>query len=331
MHLFPKMLTFVYHCSWDIDTTLDLDRHMRLLGGQSYVSVVGTGLLMPPSLMENEFRLSGGVCLFNFNLSTFSFVGKGSSLSTYPVASSVTAARFPPTFSWLDSRMSQFRAWMSLKLKFQFPRVFGIVVDQDAVSAYSRIFSSLIKVRLVVHAFERLLLSRPALDTDRMFCHLRHAMHFFNSNLLYHLQVDVIDTEFNMLMVEVTRAPDFQAVLRAHKNFISSIAKMSHIDNNVVQDAIERVLQICLRFLAVSALHQHNDDVLQKSAATTGPVGEVFYLPQEEFAAIRKDFFVQVSYLLQLMKKIESRGFVFRVDFNGFFSKVSNAGETISR
>ena len=128
-------------------------------------------------------------------------------------------------------------------------------------------------------------------------------------------------------MTEVRGAVDFQSVLRAHKNFIASIVRMSHIDNNVVQDAIERVLQICLRFLAVSALHQHNEDVLQASADSPGPVGEVFYLPHEEFAAIQKDFFMQVSYLLQLMKKIENRGFVFRVDFNGFFSQLTSTGE----
>lgn len=126
-------------------------------------------------------------------------------------------------------------------------------------------------------------------------------------------------------MTEVRGAVDFQSVLRAHKNFVASIVRMSHIDNNVVQDAIERVLQICLRFLAVSSLHQHNEDILQASVVSSGPVGEVFYLPQEEFGAIQKDFFAQVSYLLQLMKKIENRGFVFRVDFNGFFSQLSHS------
>jgi hypothetical protein len=135
--------------------------------------------------------------------------------------------------------------------------------------------------------------------------------------------VDVIDTEFSVLMAAVGEAADFQAVLRAHRAFIASIVRSSHIDNNVVQDAIERVLQVCLRFLAASALHQHNDEVVNAASTSTGPVGEVFYLPQEEFDAIRKDFFVQVSYLLQLMKKIESRGFVFRVDFNGFFSQLT--------
>lgn len=128
-----------------------MDKQLRLLGGQCNVSVVGSGFFYPDSIKkskDSQFGGSDGVSLFNFNLTSFSFVCKGSSLSTYPVTSTSTATRFPPTFSWLDARMSQYRAWMNLKLNFKFPHVFGIVVDQDAVSSYSRIFSVLIKVTM---------------------------------------------------------------------------------------------------------------------------------------------------------------------------------------
>ena len=129
-----------------------MDKYLRLMGGQCNVSLVGTGmqLAITEASKSNNVALSPMISLFHFNVSAFSFSSKGSSLSTYPVASSTTAARFPPTFSWLDSKMSQYRAWMNLKLSFKFPRVFGIVVDHDAVSAYSRIFSSLIKVIFII-------------------------------------------------------------------------------------------------------------------------------------------------------------------------------------
>ena len=44
----------------------------------------------------------------------------------------------------------------------------------------------------------------------------------------------------------------------------------------------------------------------------------------------------QVSYLFQLMRKVENRGFIFRLDFNGFISEVSDsfspaAGADVSR
>jgi hypothetical protein len=129
-----------------------------------------------------------------------------------------------------------------------------------------------------------------------------------------------VDTEFSALLAEISHAVNFQSVLRAHRNFIAAIVKMSFVDNSVIQDAIERVLQICLRFLSVSSLFR-----LQDSAENDkrGAVSGVPLVPPEELVAIKKDFFSQLSYLFQLMRKIENRGFIFRLDFNGFLSELS--------
>jgi gamma-tubulin complex component 4 len=137
----------------------------------------------------------------------------------------------------------------------------------------------------------------------------------------FYVQVDVVDTEFSALLAEISHAVNFQLVLRAHRNFIAAIVKMSFVDNSVIQDAIERVLQICLRFLSVSSLLRLQDsaenDKKGKAAASIPQV------PPEELVAIKKDFFSQLSYLFQLMRKIENRGFIFRLDFNGFLSELS--------
>jgi Gamma tubulin complex component C-terminal len=83
------------------------------------------------------------------------------------------------------------RAWMNLKLQFRVPPLFTIVFDADAMGAYERLFTTLMKVRLVEHALERLWMVKSRLSQDRAFCQVRHSMHFFISNLLYHLQVRV--------------------------------------------------------------------------------------------------------------------------------------------
>ena len=66
--------------------------------------------------------------------------------------------------------------------------------------------------------------------------------------------MDVIDSEFGVLQKEIQSSPDFQLIIRAHRNFLASLARMSLIDNNLVQEAIERIMQICLRFIAVCRL-----------------------------------------------------------------------------
>ena len=56
-------------------------------------------------------------------------------------------------------------------------------------------------------------------------------MHFFISNLLYYLQVDVVDSEYARLTKDIAEARDFQEVLRAHRNFLSTLLRASLVDN----------------------------------------------------------------------------------------------------
>ena len=197
-------------------------------------------------------------------------------------------------------------------------------------------------MRLIAHTLERLWIARSRLGSDRAFCQTRHSMHFFVSNLLYYLQVDVVDSEYCALQRDIAEAEDFQAVLRAHKTFLSNVLRLSLIDHAAVQEGIERVLQICLRFVAVCRiLHQSeflDDDepaVAAAAAAASASAGNKdqqqqrprslppIYVPPEELSHIRKDFFAQISLLFQIMRKVESRGFIFRLDFNGYLSNAS--------
>jgi Gamma tubulin complex component C-terminal len=186
-------------------------------------------------------------------------------------------------------------------------------------------------------------------------------------------QVDVVDSEFCTLQEEIESAGEFQSVLRAHRNFIASVTRLSSVDNLTVQEAIERVLQVCLRFIAICRLlHQQEDhevsrgwsaDPLQSPdpllspssrhddsgadpestgnndgtnniASPGSPSDDLtnsrrrrqlpVIIPPEEIDGVRKEFFTQISYLFQVMRKVENRGFMFRLDFNGYLSELAN-------
>ena len=111
------------------------------------------------------------------------------------------------------------------------PPIFHIIFDTEALSAYQRLFSLLMKIRLMAHSLEKLWKTRSRLSSDRGFCQLRHSMHFFISNLLYYLQVDVVDSEYAQLMSDLDEADEFQHVLRAHRNFLATVLKAALVDN----------------------------------------------------------------------------------------------------
>lgn len=303
------------------------------------------------------------------------FEGKGS-LYSYPVCSPFTSARYPDTFLQLEREVSKIRAWMHLKLQIHFPAVFTVIFDVDSKRNYERVFSLVMKVRLVARLLEKLWMARSKWMTDRLYCNLRHAMHFFISNLLYYLQVDVVDSEYAAFQQELRHLTEFQAVLMAHRHFLANILRLAMLDNQAIQECFDRLLHLCLRFVAACRIQARSEAMYMESGttATAGPrhghesvLDETAahlpaprdtwqtpmlnrsklslsptpntgasqsttpqntssfvtptYIPIEEFETIRKEFFQQLTYLLQFMKKVESRGFLFRLDFNGYISQ----------
>ena len=124
-------------------------------------------------------------------------------------------------------------------------------------------------------------------------------------------------------------------MLRAHRNFLATIMRLSSIDNLVIQEGIERVLQVCLRFIAVCRLlHQQEENITpgnpQATTRSYSPLASdvkkrivPVVVPPEEIDGVRKEFFTQISYLFQIMRKVENRGLMFRLDFNGYLSALS--------
>lgn len=76
---------------------------------------------------------------------SLSFVGRVA-MSNYPVASPFTTTRFPDTFLRIEAEVSQFRAWMNLKLLVQLPPMFKVIFDPETIASYERIFSLIMKV-----------------------------------------------------------------------------------------------------------------------------------------------------------------------------------------
>ena len=152
--------------------------------------------------------------------------------------------------------------------------------------------------------------------------------------------MDVLDCEYAILDTALQGATDFQFVMRAHRNFLATVLRVSMIDQVTVQEAIDRLLQACLRFIAVCRLLHQQEGMADDEIGTRGAHSGTSYspykspaskmsdrvkklpvvVPPEEIEAVRKDFFSQMAFLFQVMRKAENRGFMFRLDFNGFMS-----------
>lgn len=139
---------------WDIEFPIDLSKYIRFQSGQAFASYIGSSLDLNDygeiaNSNENRQRFDAdeeSSCL-GIDLTQITFDSKGS-LSSYPAASTFTMTRYPETAIRLESLSKRFRMFMNLKLNFNFPETFRVVMDIDSIACYGRMFSMLVKVCL---------------------------------------------------------------------------------------------------------------------------------------------------------------------------------------
>jgi hypothetical protein len=153
------------------------------------------------------------------------------------------------------------------------------------------------------------------------------------------VQVDVVDSEFSQMMIEIKESRSFQIVYKIHKRFLASLSKLSFIDNNTVMEVLERILLCCVRFIAICRLkfqqefdlYNFKDQFHSTSRrVSSDPIKEItemkkpLVIPNEEVTAIKNDFLNQVGYLFKIMNRFDNQVLLFRLDFNSYFSKLFN-------
>ena len=142
--------------------------------------------------------------------------------------------------------------------------------------------------------------------------------------------MDVIDSEYESLLRDIRQASDLQYVMKAHRNFMAVILRLTMADNVVVQEGIDRVIQVVLRFIALLWTYDEEMNVRTQKEELVTSTGRARYqqsprnqneaLFLSELESIKKEFSSQINYLFQIMRTVENRGLMFRLDFNGYFS-----------
>eukprot|EP01041_Mallomonas_annulata_P006225 gene6225-12613_t len=279
---------------WDVETVLDISQALKLQGGHASVGLIGSG---------------------------------------------ATIIRHPALASTLKERIAVLDLFLGMKAKVKLPTVLAVIFDEESLNGYERLFSNLFKKNQLHHSNSNSHINSSGSSGGsneaaaagsyyRLFCQMRHYMLFFISNLYYYLQVDVVDSEFSSLCTEINGSTDLQAVMRSHRNFITTIIRLSMIDNLSVQDGLDRILQICLRFVSLCWYKDKDIDTdkgididTEHSNSHSNSLFESNVL-YEELESIQKDFISNTSSLFNMMRKVENRGFMFRLDFNGYLSNL---------
>ena len=133
-------------------------------------------------------------------------------------------------------------------------------------------------------------------------------MHQFFNNLFYYYQIDVVDAEYSALVRGMgLEGAEFESVVRLHRGFVSNLVTQCMLDNTVIQDVLEGLVHLAVRFLAVCKLllAEPADD----SSGGAAPIPPV-YVPLEELDALSAEFTAQLTQLVYVMKKLDTGMYV---------------------
>ncbi|KAK3797703.1 hypothetical protein RRG08_054720 [Elysia crispata] len=142
---------------------------------------------------------------------------------------------------------------------------------------------------------------------------LRTHMAFLVDNLQYYLQVDVIESQYKVLVDKINSTKDFEAAKLAHEHFLSSLLAQSFVHMKTVSSCLYEILDQCSAFyrLFISA----QNPMTEKETENLQSITLSFQRHSSLLFRILSGVHVQSSHphLAQLL---------LRLDFNKFFTNM---------
>eukprot|EP00697_Spironema_sp_BW2_P001933 gnl/Spiro4/12596_TR6663_c0_g1_i1.p1 gnl/Spiro4/12596_TR6663_c0_g1~~gnl/Spiro4/12596_TR6663_c0_g1_i1.p1 ORF type:complete len:769 (-),score=221.58 gnl/Spiro4/12596_TR6663_c0_g1_i1:104-2410(-) len=218
-------------------------------------------------------------------------------------------------------------ATLSLAHSPQWP--LQLLVTPSALATYNSLFQFLFTVKRVQHELHLAwqCQSRPHRPVPRgraahtrtasssssapSWWQLRTKMSFLIDNLQYYLQVDVLETQFSILLQKLSTATDFETVSKAHDNYLAVIASQCFISVKLISSALESVFADCLKLCTMI----FDGRGREPDAA--------------ELAALDKDFDRQAFFLFTILSGVRLNQspqapavarLLLHIDYNHFFS-----------
>lgn len=145
---------------------------------------------------------------------------------------------------------SHFLRLVQLKFKVKWP--LHLFFSPLILKRYNELFRFLLQIRKLqndLHAVWRMHRERKIAGNSTLAL-LRNKLLFLVDNLQYYLQVDVLESQFSILIAAVQNSKDFEYIQRAHSIFQANIMSLCFLLNTNVADA-SRVL------LNASTVHAH--------------------------------------------------------------------------
>ncbi|KAA8543087.1 hypothetical protein F0562_021418 [Nyssa sinensis] len=221
--------------------------------------------------------------------------------------------------------------WDGIALEYSVDWPLELFFTQEVLSKYCRIFQYLLRLKRTQMELEKSWASVMHQDhtdfakhrNDRVNCpisqqrrqgfrpmwRVREHMAFLIRNLQFYIQVDVIESQWNVLQAHIQDSHDFTELVGFHQEYLSALISQSFLDIGSVSRILDGIMKICLRF----CWNIEN----QESSTNTVELEHI----TEEFNKKSNSLYtiLRSSRLAGSQRAPFLRRFLLRLNFNSFF------------
>lgn len=134
------------------------------------------------------------------------------------------------SFSYENKGLFQF---LTLRYKIKWP--LHLMFLPKVLDKYNELFQFLIRIRKIQFSLQCLWCYHRENKTEKSseILNFRNKLMFLIDNLQYYLQVDVLESQFSIMMDKIKDTKDFEQILRAHSCFQANVLSLCFLLENV--------------------------------------------------------------------------------------------------
>ncbi|WOH01579.1 hypothetical protein DCAR_0520963 [Daucus carota subsp. sativus] len=160
--------------------------------------------------------------------------------------------------------------WDGIALEYSIDWPLQLFFTQEVLSRYGKIFQYLLRLKRTQMELEKSWASVMHQDhtdfarrrNDRLNCstsqqrrqrfrpmwRIREHMAFLIRNLQFYIQVDVIESQWNILQARIQDSHDFTELVSFHQEYLSALISQSFLDIGSVSRILDGIMKLCLQF-----------------------------------------------------------------------------------
>ncbi|KAM0875820.1 hypothetical protein ACQ4PT_036545 [Festuca glaucescens] len=221
--------------------------------------------------------------------------------------------------------------WHSIALEYSVDWPLQLFFTLDVLSKYRKVFQYLIRLKRTQMELEKswtAVMHQDHVDfsdycKDRKnssatqlrrlrtkpFWRVREHMAFLIRNLQFYIQVDVIESQWNVLQTHVQDSHDFTELVTFHQDYLSALISQSFLDIGSVSRILDSIMKLCLQFCWSIEQYETGANMFE-----IGHITEEFNKKSNSLYTILRS-----SRLAGSQRAPFLRQFLMRLNFNSFF------------